>query len=161
MVEAVNGLWEWGGRTVSPHPHAHSTSKKHSCTSSTAHYLHDCLPSSWSAHIHAQAYLVSLTQTFALSTTVLKCWRTSNSCPPSVVVHPCARKSGSSSRRDHNLSIILMHRYSSVLGAHTTSWELCVFIHGFPYEGPFAFLVVCMFFLTSSWPVHMFTSAQL
>ena len=25
MVEAVNGLWEWGGRTVSPHPHAHST----------------------------------------------------------------------------------------------------------------------------------------
>ena len=25
MVEAINGLWEWGGRTVSPHPHAHST----------------------------------------------------------------------------------------------------------------------------------------
>ena len=25
VVEAVNGLWEWGGRTVSPHPHAHST----------------------------------------------------------------------------------------------------------------------------------------
>ena len=25
MVEAVNGFGEWGGRTVSPHPHAHST----------------------------------------------------------------------------------------------------------------------------------------
>ena len=25
VVEAVNGLWEWGGRTISPHPHAHST----------------------------------------------------------------------------------------------------------------------------------------
>ena len=34
------GLWEWGGRTVSPHPHAHSTSKKHSRTLSTARYLH-------------------------------------------------------------------------------------------------------------------------
>ena len=32
VVEGVNGFGEWGGRTVSPHPHAHSTSKKHSRT---------------------------------------------------------------------------------------------------------------------------------
>ena len=115
------------------------------------HFLYCALPprlsSSWSAHIHAQDYLVSLTQTFTLSTTVLKRWHTSNSRPLSIVVHPRARRSYLSSRRDHNLSIILTHRYSSTLEAHATSWKLCIYIHGFPCEGPFMFSVVCMFSL--------------
>ena len=51
MVEAVNGLWEWGGRTVSPHPHAHSTTvdftmekKRNHCHLSRRDFysLHDC-----------------------------------------------------------------------------------------------------------------------
>ena len=83
-------FWEQGGRTVSPHPHTHSTSKKDSRTFSTVHYLHGCLPSSWSALIHAQDYLVSLMQTFILSTTVPECWCTLIHVL-SVFVHPCTR----------------------------------------------------------------------
>ena len=117
--------------------------------------------------------LRSLTQTFILSTPVLN----THALPIRVLSVGC-----SSSCKDHIASIILTHRYSSVLNSHRQMgtvhfhprsavllWSslgfgtgVCSFHAQFgsryfslPQRG------LCMLFLTNSWPVHMFSSAQL
>ena len=121
-------------RTVSPFPHAHSThgwlhnGKRNHCHHSRRHYsLYDGAERS----------------------------RTSNSHPLYCLFIHAQAGSYSSSRRDHNLSIIPMHRYSSALGSHNELGDVR-FHPWFPCEGPFVFSVMSMFFLTNLCPVHMF-----
>ena len=69
-------LWEWGGRTISPHPHAHSTPLLTSLWRKNLHALSNSRPHNFVFHLHALSPLsdslhaqalggLGLTQTFS------------------------------------------------------------------------------------------------
>ena len=70
-------LWEWGGRTVSPHPHAHSTHCWLHYGRKNLHALSNSRPHDFAVHLHAWTIfclLVSHTSIFLVFPTDAASW---------------------------------------------------------------------------------------
>ena len=113
-------FWEWGGRTVNPHPHARSTiavdfaMARETFTHSPLRRPHDCLFTS--TH---RIYLISLPWMHSPLHPCAEHSCKSNSRPLCRLFIHAQAGSCSSLRMNHCLFAVLMHRYSSVLDSHS------------------------------------------